>query len=301
MLLEIGARLPGAATTPRKKLSRPAPPTYIAAFMVPRISKVGLLLIACLLVPACDFVSVEPTGDVPVLSDMQASLDDRDNRFYTAVTVNLPDGSRPPDSIWVELYLATGKLTDSLPTDSVLAAAALADDATGGDILPQDEVYAAKFDSPFPPESGGSVRFEFLAIVAGDTSQETTTLRLVNLRPVILMVTAADSLRLPPEGFFTIDTVRALVDDPDGLIDIREVSFTTLKPDSTLSDGGQPIDLADNGDLDIWGDVTAGDGLYSQIIELNSDNQPGTYVFRFIAKDFAGAVSDTVFHQVNVQ
>ncbi|MEE9161761.1 MAG: hypothetical protein V3U35_02220 [Candidatus Neomarinimicrobiota bacterium] len=285
----------------RKKLSRPAPRAYIAAFMVPRISKVGLAMMAWLLAPACDFVGVEPTGDVPVLSDLQASLDDRDNRFYAAVTVTIPDGNGTPDSIWVELYLATGKLADSLGTDVVQAAAALVDDATGGDILPQDEVYASKFDSPFPPESGGSVRFEFLAIVGGDTSQETTTLRLVNLRPVVLQVTAADSLRLPPEGFFTIDTVRARVDDPDGLIDIREVSFTTLKPDGTLGNDGQPIDLADNGDLDRWGDAKTGDGLYSQIIELNSDNLPGTYVYRFIAKDFAGAVSDTVSHQVVVQ
>ncbi len=258
-------------------------------------------MMAWLLAPACDFVGVEPTGDVPVLSDLQASLDDRDNRFYAAVTVTIPDGNGTPDSIWVELYLATGKLADSLGTDVVQAAAALVDDATGGDILPQDEVYASKFDSPFPPESGGSVRFEFLAIVGGDTSQETTTLRLVNLRPVVLQVTAADSLRLPPEGFFTIDTVRARVDDPDGLIDIREVSFTTLKPDGTLGNDGQPIDLADNGDLDRWGDAKTGDGLYSQIIELNSDNLPGTYVYRFIAKDFAGAVSDTVSHQVVVQ
>ncbi|MCH7497531.1 MAG: hypothetical protein IH971_06750 [Candidatus Marinimicrobia bacterium] len=295
-------RAPAAAhAAGRNKLREHSNRTYIALFMSLRMRWIVVAALATVLTPACEFVSVEPQGELPVLSAPQATFDDRDNSFYAAVTVTLPQEDSEPPSIWVELYLATGALADSLGTDSVLAASSLLDSATGGDILPSDGVYASKFDSPLPVGAGGFVRIEFLAIVSGDTSQESVILGLINIRPVILSVSAADTLRLPPEGFVTVDTIRAVVDDPDGLSDIRSVSFLTLKPDSTLGNDGLPVELADNGDLVGWGDATAVDGLFSRIILLQAEAALGTYIYSFVAKDFRGAVSDTVKHTVVVQ
>jgi len=213
----------------------------------------------------CDGTGVEPSDELPVLSSPQTSYDDRDHSIYVAVTVTLSEDVTALDSIWTEMYLASGDLADSLGTNSLWKKVALNDSAVSGDILPQDGIYACKFDSPLPEGTGGSVRFEFYALIAGDTSSASDTLWLVNLRPVILSVSAADTLSLPSAGSHTLDAVRATVTDPDGLVDIKSVDFTSLKPDSTLANNGQPLALADNGDPVGWGDESAGDGIYSRI------------------------------------
>ena len=262
-----------------------------------------LAVTAVVLYYGCDDTGVEPSDEVPVLSNPQTSYDDRDHRFYAAVTLTLPEEGSPLDSIWTEMYLASGTLADSLGTDSLWKRVTLNDSATSGDILPLDGIYARKFDSPLPEGTGGSVRFEFYALLAGDTSSTTDSLRLTNLRPVINSVVGSDTLALPPPPppkYYTLDTLRATAADPDGLDDIKRVSFTILKPDSSLGNQGQPISLADNGELDPWGDWVIGDGVYSIIIQLESDNDPGTYVYRFTAEDYSGAVSDTVYHTVVV-
>lgn len=251
----------------------------------------------------CDGTGVEPSDELPVLSNPQTSYDDRDSRFYTAVTVTLPEDITAPDSIWTEMYLASGDLADSLGTNSLWKQVILNDSAVSGDILPQDGVYACKFDSPLPEGTGGSVRFEFYALIAGDTSIASDTLWLVNLRPVILNVSARDTLTIPPAGseFTTKDRVEAVVVDPDGLDDIKEVSFTIRNPDASLRNDGAYVSLVDNGILDPYGDEVAGDGTYSRIIEILAGATAGAYVYQFIAKDLGGAVSDTVFHPVILQ
>jgi len=272
----------------------------------------------------CDGTGVEPSDELPVLSNPQTSYDDRNDSIYVAVTVTLPEDVTALDSIWTEMYLASGDLADSLGTDSLWKQVTLNDSAVSGDILPQDGVYARKFDSPLPEGTGGSVRFEFYAFTVGDTSNASDTLRLANLRPVIISVvgsdtltlppppppkyytldtlraTAADTLVLPSEGAYRLDTVRVTVADPDGLTDIRTVNFTSLKPDSALANNGDPLPLADNGDLSGWGDESAEDGIYSRITPLPSDALTGDYIYKFVARDFGGAVSDTVRHTVVV-
>lgn len=251
----------------------------------------------------CDGTGVEPSDEVPVLSNPQTFYDDRNDSIYVAVTVTLPEDVTALDSIWTELYLASGTLADFLGTDSLWAQVTLNDSAVSGDILPQDDVYACKFDSPLPEGTGGSVRFEFYAFIAGDTSNASDTLQLANLRPVILSVSARDTLPIPPAGseFTTKEKIEAVVTDPDGLDDIKEVSFTIRNPDGTLKNSGASISLVDNGTLDPYGDEVAGDGTYSRIIEILAGAVAGTYTYQFTAKDLSGAVSDTLFHTVVLQ
>ena len=86
--------------------------------------------------------------------------------------------------------------------------------------------------------------------------------------------------------------------DPDGLEDIKGVSFTSVKPDGTLANSGQPISLADNGDLTGWGDAARDDGIYSIIIGIVDNTTAGIYTYRFVATDLGFNKSDTTFHTV---
>ena len=80
--------------------------------------------------------------------------------------------------------------------------------------------------------------------------------------------------------------------------DILEVYFIVYRPDGTTN--GNKIQLFDDGDSEN-GDVTAGDGIYSRLIQVDQSNQKGTYRFDFQAEDRLGALSNIVNHIVLIQ
>jgi hypothetical protein len=294
--------------TRRNTLGKYGVPSYIAPFMKYMLYRILLTAAVLIVFQGCNGNGTDPEED-SILSDPQSLFDDRDNTFYVSVTVTLTTASGP-DTVWAEMYLESGTLADRLGTDTLMTAVGLSDSGQHGDILPADDIYAREFDTPLPVGTDGSVRFEYHALVAGDTSSITDILPLENLRPVILSVTASDTLSLPPppQGnliYYTLDELHAEVADPDGLDDIREVSFTTLKPDSTLGNQGQPIPMRDNGEAE-WGDDIADDGIYSVIVQLQAQDAQGdptltgAYVYRFVARDYAGQISDTTYHTVEV-
>ncbi len=238
---------------------------------------------------------------LPVLSNARTTMDKLANQMFAAVTINLTEDDPAPDSVWVELYPASAELIDTLGSTDLLLSIPLEDFGDYGDSMRADGIYSRLFDSPLPFGTEGLVKFLFLTSVDSLLHSTGDTLILVNHKPQIDIVFASDTLYLPPSGFFTLDTLRVTVSDQDGLGDVKEVSFTMLKPDSTLANNGNPFYLEDNGQLTAYGDVTAGDGIYSLIISLSSANAVGTYEYRFIAVDLSNAVSDTVKHQVVVQ
>jgi hypothetical protein len=272
---------------------------YIGPSMNQPLRSLLIMVVVALAWFGCEPPNAGGDGAVAVLTEPVTSFDDQTDRFYMAVLVTLPDDA-VPDSVWSEMYLVAGPLADYLGTDTVMARATLLDDATGGDIVPGDGVYGAAFASPLPPGSSGDVRFEFMAQGA-DLFTLTDTLSLINLRPVILEVSALSTLTLPDTGItqWSLDTLRVTVTDPDGLEDIKGVNFSLLKPDSTLGNAGVPVDLVDDGELGL-GDKVAGDGIYSRVIGLQADADSGIWVYRFVATDFNGSRSDTAFHSVLV-
>ena len=86
--------------------------------------------------------------------------------------------------------------------------------------------------------------------------------------------------------------------DSNGQGDISEVYFIVYKPDGTTN--GNKIQLYDDGESEN-GDVTAGDGIYSRLIQVDQSNQKGTYRFEFQAKDRLGALSNIINHLVLIQ
>jgi len=87
--------------------------------------------------------------------------------------------------------------------------------------------------------------------------------------------------------------------DTNGSNDILQVYFTVYRPDGTTN--GAKIQMFDDGNTSENGDVAAGDGIYSRLIQVDQSNQKGTYRFEFQAEDRAGALSNILNHYVLIQ
>ena len=87
--------------------------------------------------------------------------------------------------------------------------------------------------------------------------------------------------------------------DPNGQNDIEIVFFIVYKPDGTTNNAR--IEMFDDGDTIEHGDLVAGDGIYSRLIQINQTNDKGTYRFQFQAKDRGGKFSNTIDHFVLIQ
>jgi hypothetical protein len=86
--------------------------------------------------------------------------------------------------------------------------------------------------------------------------------------------------------------------DPNGPDDIDQVFFVVYRPNGTTN--GTRNELFDNGDIDN-GDEVAEDGIYSLLIQVDENNDKGTYRFEFQARDRGGIFSNKIDHFVLIQ
>jgi hypothetical protein len=87
--------------------------------------------------------------------------------------------------------------------------------------------------------------------------------------------------------------------DQNGLSDIDKVYFVVYRPDGTTNNS-QNL-MFDDGNLNDHGDQTAGDGIYSLLIQITSANQKGTYRLEFQARDRGGKLSNIINHSLLIQ
>jgi hypothetical protein len=87
--------------------------------------------------------------------------------------------------------------------------------------------------------------------------------------------------------------------DSNGQNDILKVYFVVYKPDGSTN--GTELELFDDGNEIEHGDLVAGDGIYSLLIQVDETNDKGTYRFVFQAKDRGGKFSNTIDHLVLIQ
>ncbi len=118
-----------------------------------------------------------------------------------------------------------------------------------------------------------------------------------NIAPII-----SDDI-VDPDTAIVTDTTIILtsikVFDQNGLSDIDKIYFIVYRPNGTTS-GAQNL-MFDDGNLSQHGDQTAGDGIYSLIISINSTNAKGTYRLEFQAKDRGGKLSNIINHSLLIQ
>jgi len=106
--------------------------------------------------------------------------------------------------------------------------------------------------------------------------------------------------------------------DPNGQNDILKVYFIVYKPDGSTngselelfddgvykpdgSTNGSELELFDDGNVDDNGDLVAGDGIYSRLIQVDETNDKGTYRFEFQSIDRGGKSSNIIDHFVLIQ
>lgn len=115
-----------------------------------------------------------------------------------------------------------------------------------------------------------------------------------NLPPSLSNLVAPDTVVRPSSGSVTF-LFAVTASDPDGLCDVADVSFYLLLPPPPSG----AIPLFDNGDP-TKGDQTAGDGIFSRIVSISSQNTLGEKRIVFLARDQAGTLSDSLFHSFYV-
>jgi len=146
----------------------------------------------------------------------------------------------------------------------------------------------------------GNYTIEFFAtdqpgLTSNAIQRTLTVVRQQNSPPVILNLQAPDSVQLPQTGSVVFD-MSVDASDPDGLNDVAEVFFQSL----ASSDSTFKFQLKDDGNTQVSGDITSGDGTYSIRIQLDSTDKTGPFPFRFKAIDKSGAASNTILHTLIV-
>ncbi len=234
------------------------------------------MAVAFCLAAQCSRVALEPEEVLEVLANPATSFDPLERTFYAAVTVTPPESSSDPDSVWIEVYLVTA---DTAAVDTPLDTLGLLDDATQGDILPQDGVYARLFASGLPSGTVGTARFVYHALIGGvqDSLFDSVEVYL----PVLSNArTTMDKLA---NQMFAAVTINLTEDDPapDSVwVELypasAELIDTLGSTDLLLS-----IPLEDFGDN---GDSMRADGIYSRLFDSPLDSGiVGLVKFLFLA------------------
>ncbi|MDZ7272038.1 MAG: hypothetical protein ONB17_10515 [candidate division KSB1 bacterium] len=196
----------------------------------------------------------------------------------------------------------------------------LLDDGSHGDEHAGDGRFSLGLEASFGAGKIGNYELVFVASdLGGAQSPEVRAwLFIANEPPVLSHVSVPDSVEKPARGALLV-RITAQVDDPQSLVDIKRVGFTSRKPDSTFANAGQPIPMVDNGvafDPSVayaYGDEVAGDGTYTFTLVVYADQdarqwdpqgnpiQQGWYTFTFIAEDKVGNVSEAVSRSFKVR
>jgi hypothetical protein len=118
-----------------------------------------------------------------------------------------------------------------------------------------------------------------------------------NLPPVISNTVIEPDTAVVNDTTVIFTSVEAM--DPNGANDIVEVYFVVYKPDGSTNN--IEVSLFDDGNTTENGDLVAGDGIYSRLIQVNQANEKGIYRFEFQAKDRLGELSNIINHFVLIQ
>jgi hypothetical protein len=148
------------------------------------------------------------------------------------------------------------------------------------------------------------------AISRGEVKEDIAALQPERpIAPIIESINHQDTLTLLPDNLI-LDTLTVTINHPKGRDTMRDVSIMSLKPDSSYSNGGQPIQLYDDGSRVVFfiydgieftsGDQVAGDGIYTLVFAFNSDDMIGKYHWTFNARTWLGLEAEPVLDSLVV-
>jgi len=276
------------------------------------------LIITALIFWGCPAPTSTTDTDSP-LGELQFTFLQDDHVLYFAIDLAPSFKGNTLETAMVSWY-GTDSTRTVTPDDLELK-----DEGENGDILKDDGLYSLKVinntltQNPILSSDKGRVYMDFEATYENydSTFNASNSFYLGNIIPIILSISASDTIFLPDSGGVKFDTVTASVHDADGLEDIRRVGFVSYHvDDSTFLNEGNIINLYDDGsEVIIYepnftsGDVEANDGTYSFRIPVFGPGNPdpalqtktGTFDWIFEAMDMSNTYSDTVIHRIIVQ
>ena len=116
--------------------------------------------------------------------------------------------------------------------------------------------------------------------------------------PVLSDLILPDSVALGQSFVFSVTA-----SDSNGLSDVDLVYFELYRPDSTIvtdNTGNSLFQMHDDGNTTVWGDTTAGDGIYSYKNSFSPTAQLGNWRFEFQAIDRSNLLSNKIVQNLKV-
>ncbi len=273
-----------------------------------------ILFTALILISSCDEQLHVTEEEIDPITNPQFVFMRESNLLYFSASYEMEFEGESLTSAIVEWSIQSGN-----PADSIW----LNDNGNNGDILPFDGLYSRKIQNDLNhiqniilPSLVGQVTYCFLGVYGSKSVELTQTSYVENISPVILSVTAPDTITRLSGTEVEFVLVSADVFDMNGSDDILNCGFTSqhMGPD-TLLNNGEAIWLYDDGGIvEIFpgyysGDEISGDGKFSFQIPIfgagNTDpsqqTKTGTFLWTFSAKDKFGDSSGSVEHTVVVE
>jgi 5-hydroxyisourate hydrolase-like protein (transthyretin family) len=269
------------------------------------VARAAGMLLAILTIAGCNQEVIRPESEDLVIDHAATDFYPEELVMYYAVEIT-PDMGQSVDSVTADLYLRP-EAADSVIADTLLESVALVDDGTGGDILPQDDVYGLESPAPYNWGRNAEAVVIYHAFISGTEYTLRDSLNIVNQYPVINAVTMDTTVTRPTGDNQVADCIFVDVSDGDGVEDVKSVTYQIMKPDSTLgsTDAGVTVfylyDTGTDNPFDVCNDAASDDGRFSGGITFRSVNALGTYKLMFVAKDYSNATSDTATVEVELQ
>jgi len=265
-----------------------------------------LPLMVVLLLSGCsdDDSTLDPAlNDTPIVfSDLELSAFVVDT---DTLDVKAGQDKSPDDPVTVPLSVQV-QVQRPAPAENVLLRCTVTQDGSRTPVAERSIADVAEgmqrfdFDIALSRGDVGDYRVEVTGEDAAGTvsARAFATLRVIygTKPPVLVELNAPDSVQLQAQAV-TFD-MSVLVEDENGLADIKQVFFNSFLPDNSPS-SGNPFILRDQG-VASQGDAVAGDGWYSIRVQLPPNAQKGEYEFQFRAVDFSNATSNVIIHKLIV-
>jgi len=271
-----------------------------------------ILFFAIFLISSCDEqFPVEDAKTDPITNPRFIFL--RESNFlYFEVSCKMNFEGDSLSSVLVEWYGQGAANTDSIW---------LNDNGKFGDIIYGDGLYSHKISNDLDsinniiqPSLIGEVSYKILGTYGVNKFELFQTTYLQNIPPIILSITAPDTIHRPPGGEVDFVLITADIFDENEGGDILSCGFTSLhiEPDTLLNNGNQILMYDDGSLVEIYpdyysGDEISGDGKFSIQIPIfgpdNPSNQTktGTFLWKFIARDNSFEISEPVEHTIVVE